>query len=305
MKINLFQSLEKHGYSAGVISIKHLDSVKENIESNHRKGLFDEEFYQERLIGFTFNPPKSLVETRSVIVIAVRQPQIRLIFTWKGKRIPVIVPPTYLHWQDTDKQAEKTLQETLEAEGYRVVKAFLPNKPLAVYSGLARYGRNNITYVSGMGSFHRLVAFYSDLPWDGNWQELRMMERCQNCQVCVLYCPSSAISTERFLLRAERCIVFQNEKPGNIPFPRWLESSWHNCLVGCMHCQRVCPENRDFLEWIEDGMEFSSEETMFLLSGTPLYKFSVETIKKLEKSDLLDLIDLFPRNLQALLEGIK
>jgi len=37
----------------------------------------------------------------------------------------------------------------------------VPIDRLAVRGGLATYGRNNVTYVPGMGSFHRLSAFYS------------------------------------------------------------------------------------------------------------------------------------------------
>jgi epoxyqueuosine reductase len=37
-------------------------------------------------------------------------------------------------------------------------------KRLAVRSGLARYGRNNVTYVEGMGSFLELSASLTDMP---------------------------------------------------------------------------------------------------------------------------------------------
>ena len=121
-----------------------------------------------------------------------------------------------------------------------------------------------------------------------------MMELCESCRACLRHCPSGAITTERFLLRAERCIVFHNEQPGDIPFPAWMEASWHNCLVGCMHCQRICPENRDFLEWIEDGAEFSSEETALLVAGALLDQIPTETVRKLEEYALVDLIDDYP-----------
>jgi epoxyqueuosine reductase len=236
-------------------------------------------------------------------VVAVRQPQIRFTFTWKGKRIPVIVPPTYLHWQATDRRVEKMLAKVLEAESYRVAPALLPKKLLAVRSGLADYGRNNVTYVPGMGSFHRLAVFYSDLPCEeGDWRELHMMARCETCHACLRHCPSGAITGERFLLRAERCIVFHNEQPGHVPFPAWMEPSWHNCLVGCMLCQSVCPEDREVLTWIEDGAEFSAEETARLLAGTPLDQLPAGTVRKLEDHDLVDLLDILPRNLGALLE---
>jgi epoxyqueuosine reductase len=70
-----------------------------------------------------------------------------------------------------------------------------------------------------------------------------------------------------------------------------------------LHCQRVCPENRDFLDWVEEGAGFSSEETALLVAGAPLDQLPVETVRKLEESDLVDLVDVLPRSLKVLLEG--
>ena len=310
MGTNLPQLLEARGYRGRVVPVQHLRDLQENIETHHREGHLDEAFYQERLTGFVFGPPASLAEARSLIVVAAGQPQVRFTFTWNGKRTPIIVPPTYLHWRETDKQVENVLAEMLGPKSYTVAQAVLPKKLLAVRSGLAAYGRNNIAYVAGMGSFHRLVAFYSDFPCEQDeagtqfpWQEPKMMERCQHCHACLHHCPTGAITSERFLLRAERCITFHNEKAGNVPFPAWLDASWHNCLVGCLHCQLVCPENKGFLAWIEEGVEFSAEETALLLEGTPLAQLPAATVRKLEQSDMVDLIDILPRNLRVLLTG--
>ena len=130
---------------------------------------------------------------------------------------------------------------------------------LAVRSGLAAYGRNNVTYVTGLGSFHRLSAFYSDMPCDGDeWHELRLLDRCVKCRLCHRLCPTGAIARDRFLLHAERCIVFHNEKPWTVPFPAWLDPAWHNCLVGCLLCQAKCPENRDRCRDLSDGCGFTA-----------------------------------------------
>ena len=303
MNTKLLQPLEQRGYRGRVVSAHRLHDLQEGIETHHRQGLLDETFFQKHLTGFVFSPSDSLPEARSLIVVAVPDPQIRFTFTWNGKRIPLIVPPTYLHWQRTDQRAEDALVEILEPVSYRVAKATLPKKLLAVRSGLAAYGKNNITYVPGLGSFHRLVAFYSDLPCQqDDWREPEMMERCEKCVACLRHCPTGAITSERFLLRAERCITFHNEQPSDVPFPTWFDASWHNCLVGCFHCQSICPENRDFLAWVEDGAEFSSEETMLLVEGVPLAQLPAETIRKLEQSDMVGLLDSLPRNLKFLLE---
>jgi epoxyqueuosine reductase len=299
----LLHSLEERGYQGQVTSIRRLDDLQREIESRHKGGHLDEAFYKEWLTNFKFAPPDDLPEARSLWIVAARDPQIRFTFTWQTKRVQFLVPPTYLHWERTNQKVEYAVTAVLKPEGYGLCKAVVPRKLLAVRSGLAKYGKNNITYIDGLGSFHRLVAFFSNFPCDhDDWQKSRMMERCQTCSACIQACPSGAITQERFLLHAEKCIVFHNEQPDDVPFPKWLDPSWHNCLVGCLHCQRVCPESKDCLGWLEEGAEFSEEETGLLLEGTPLDELPPETAKKLEQWDLVELLDVLPRNLRALLE---
>ena len=298
----LLQQLEGRGYHGRVISIQRLRDLQEEIESRYEEGLLVGALRRRYLSRFAFSPPEDLPEARSLIVVAAGQPQFRLTFAWNGKRIPLIVPPTYLHWRESDEQVEDLLAQILKSAGYRVALAVLPKKLVAVRSGLAAYGRNNVTYVAGMGSFHRLAVLYSDFPCpEDRWQESKMMERCQTCQACLHNCPTGAITAERFLLHAERCITFRNEEAGDVPFPEWLDPSWHNCLVGCLRCQSVCPENKDVLGWIEDGAEFSAQETALLVDGVPLDQLPAATVAKPQRWDLVDLLDVLPRNLKVLL----
>jgi epoxyqueuosine reductase len=301
MPKELLSQLTRRGYQGRVVSIEHLADLQEAIEGHSRQGLLDPELHQRYLAGFTFSPPDGLPEARSMIVVAVPQPKIHVTFTWAGEQARFIIPPTYPE-RKTEKEVRELLEQVLEPAGYRVAEAVLPKKLLAVRSGLAAYGKNNISYVPGMGSFHALVAVYSDLPApEGNWREPQMMVRCESCSACVRHCPVGAISSERFLLHAERCITFHNEKPGEIPFPAEIDPSWHNCLVGCLHCQRVCPEDREFWHWAEDGAEFSQEETLLLLEGVRVEQLPASTVEKLERWGLDRYADVLPRNLNALL----
>jgi epoxyqueuosine reductase len=186
--------------------------------------------------------------------------------------------------------------------GYRAKKTLrLPIKPLAVHSGLAEYGRNNITYVEGMGSFHHLFAFYSDLPCEQDeWHEMKMLKRCENCRACIIKCPTGAIGEDRFLLHAERCLSFFNEKPANVPFPAWIDPSWHNSIYGCMICQRYCPEDKKFKDWVETRAEFSQEETALLLSDSS-GALPAAIMEKLDQLELVESLDVLPRNLGVLL----
>ncbi len=295
--------LNKNGYQWRLVSIHHLDELHEEIEAPHRQGLYDEEFYKERIIPLVFRTPKGLPDAKSLIIVTSPQPQFRVAFTWKGEKRSALIPPTYVRYRSAKAQAKKLLQGILKPRGYRLSEAALPEKLLVVRSGMESYGKNNISYVPGLGSFHEPAAFYSDLPCrEDHWQEKQMLKKCQQCSACVRQCPTGAITTERFLLRVERCITYRNEKPGTIPFPDWLDPGWHNCLVGCMICQQVCPKNKKFLKWIEDGPEFSEEETGLISQGVPFEKLPSPTKDKWVWLGLSEDFDVFPRNLRALLK---
>jgi epoxyqueuosine reductase len=299
--VHLISQLEAQGYQARVVPLQHLHELQEEIERHYRQGLFDEQFYQERLVSFAFSPPEELPQARSIIVATIPQPQFQLIFNWRGKAVTACVPPTYLFWREAQKRLQEALAGILSPLGLHAVRARLPQKLLAVRSGLGQYGKNNVCYVPGLGSFHRPAAFYSDLACQQDpWQEAQMMARCQDCSACLRNCPSGAITSERFLLHAERCITLHNEQPADVPFPAWVEPGWHNALVGCMRCQEVCPENKG-LARVERGAEFSEQETALLLEGVPLDQLPTAMVEKMERLDLGDYGEQLPRNLGALL----
>jgi len=299
---NVIEDLKSRGYMARIVPADRLADLREDIEAGRRDGLYDDELYGAYLRHFVFGPPAELRDAKSLVVMATAQSPVRFTFHDGQREVAVTVPPTYLHARETDRKAQETLAELLAPAGYRVAPAILPKKLLAVRSGLAAYGRNNVTYVAGLGSFHRLSAFYTDMPCGGDeWHELAMLDRCGQCRLCQALCPAGAIGPDRFLLRAERCIVFHNEKPSDVPFPAWMDPAWHNSLVGCMLCQGKCPENRGAAQACREGATFSADETKLLLAGTAIGQLPASLAEKLEAHDLADLLEVMPRNLGVLL----
>jgi epoxyqueuosine reductase len=92
-------------------------------------------------------------------------------------------------------------------------------------------------------------------------------------------------------------MVYHNEKKGDVPFPNWMDASWHNCIVGCMRCQRVCPLNKDVINWYGEEEEFSEEETNLLLERVARNELPPTTLQKLEHLSLTDYLESLPRNL--------
>ncbi len=297
-----FQELKAERCAFSVISASHVSELKQEIESRRNQGELDKAFSQEYIVRFKFAPPEDLENAQSLIVVAMPRPPTKATFSWNGKKQSFLLPPTYTAYDEKRIHVEQLVAKAVGKQNYKIATPLLPLKLLAVRSGLAEYGKNNITYVHGMGSFMRLTAVYSDMPCQKDqWQEARVMKRCENCSLCQKACPTGAIASDRFLLRAEKCITYHNEKKGTIPFPSWMKPTWHNCIVGCMRCQKVCPENKSFLHCIGESAEFDEEETRLIVKGVPKEKLHASTVEKLQLLSLTDYFDELPRNLSVLL----
>ena len=298
LSTSLLKAIEQEGYRAKMVSVDHLEDLEKDINTFHQQGYFDEEFFAQELSGFDFEIPDKIPGAKSFIIAAAPQPRVRVTFTLEDEDLACIIPPTYSY--ATDCQIEELLRLQLEPAGYHFRKARIPWKLLAVRSGMAQYGKNNITYIAGLGSFYRLVAFITDLPCaEDSWGELHILNDCTTCDTCAKACPGGAIGAGRFLLHAERCITFHNERRGK--FPGWINPSWHHCLVGCMICQKVCPVDRDFRQWIVEGPGFTAGETACLLQGATRDELDTETLKKLDQLSMTEYLDILGRNLQALI----
>jgi epoxyqueuosine reductase len=287
---------------AKIVSAVHIDEIHNEIQERRNNGPLNPEFYGEYKKFFESKPEVDFGTVNSIFIIAHPHPSTEVVFNSDTKPLQLLIPPTYLDGRKIIDKLEDLLSKTLKLGGYHVSFATIPVKTLAVHSGLAEYGRNNISYVPGMGSFHRLSAYYSDLPVDhDSWDNLRAMKLCENCSACVDNCPTHAIPTDRFLLRAEKCITYHNEQPPKIPFPEWIDPSWHNCLIGCLICQKVCPADKKYLKWVEKGPVFTTEETKLLLAVMDLEQLPQETKDKVEKSGLVEYYEYISRNLGVFL----
>jgi len=290
-----------------IVSASRRDDLRREMDAAREAGLLSDLIYRNYTRFFECNVPDGCTGARSLIVGALPHPQSRVAFTWHGRRFPVLVPPSYIRYCELTRRAEALLNQRLAPLGHWARFARVPQKALAVHGGLARYGRNNIAYVPGLGSFHMLVSYYSSLPCEREeWVEPRLLESCENCIACRRACPTGAIPEDRFAVRQDRCITFYSGYSGPQRHPEWLDPNWIECLIGCRRCQIVCPENRPFRIFVHDGWEFSEDETALLLRGStpetlpPALRARLDAMGLIEFFGLENCLEMLSRKLAIL-----
>jgi epoxyqueuosine reductase len=288
------------GAKLKTVSIRHIPDLKEDIEKLQRHNLLDKHL-AEVYLQFNYDVSAALPGVQTLVIISYPQPLTRANFNWQGKVYRCDIPPTYIGKAD-DAHVKDALTAIVGADGFKVTRVHLPVKTLAVRSGLAQYGRNNITYVPGYGSYHRLAAFATDCECqEDNWGELKMMKACEGCFRCRENCPTGCISKDRFLLHAENCLTRHNERDDILE--SWIKPDWHNALIGCMRCQLVCPVNKNQLTNIVAGPVFCEAETALLLQKTPLDALPDEARRKLSAIAMDDSFEVLARNLDLLIKN--
>lgn len=220
-----------------------------------------------------------------------------------------MIPPNYYDDGTTFEDFEAIiLKEIIKESGYKIQLAkSLHLKLLAVRSGLGKYGRNNICYVDDWGSMIYLMAYFTDFQFEeDNWTEIKMMDQCENCTICINNCPTRAIpepNSTNFVINAGKCIPVYNEIQGIIP--DWIPFDAHNALIGCMKCQKPCPRNNKTIKIIEKLEDITEEETKVILEGT----YDENIVKSLSKKlklflppDANRVLPVIKRNLELLIK---
>jgi len=281
-------------------SIIHLKELATELTAWQRDGFITEKFYEQNYGLFIFHPPETLQHARFIIVIGIPQKITPIEFFYHGKRFQTIIPPTYIFSEIRGACAE-ILSRVLGEKGYAVERAILPLKLLGVKSGLGKYGKNNLCYVDGMGSYTRLEAFYTDYEFPSDdWGEKELMPSCTTCSLCQQACPTHCIPKIRVLIHADQCLTYFNENDGD--FPSSIPKQSHNAIIGCMHCQTVCPQNKKYFRYNPGIVSFTEEETTHILQKTPRESLPQALAKKLENLNLYDDYSHLNRNLAVLMK---
>lgn len=283
------------------VSIRRLGELKAWMDKLGAAGRLSAQKTWRRYIGsFQYAPPPALADARSLIIMATPLRIARIHFLSAGRRQTILIPCGYVDdGNSLDDFKSMLARDGIVPPGEPLERARLPLKQLAVRSGLATYGRNNITFVDGYGSFHQLLAFYTRQPLAETWGPLKLLRLCKGCSICRKECPTGAIRESDFIIDPARCITLYNELPE--PMPAWIPASAHNALVGCLKCQVPCPGNEDLIRDQWDLGEVPETETDALLYGKidePTVKSLKERFQKIFGGDNLDYI---ARNLKLVL----
>jgi epoxyqueuosine reductase len=245
----------------------------------------------------TLTPPP---DHPSLIIIAIPHGITPLTFHHHKKTTTIPLPPTYTY-TTTRTTLLRLLTAHYATTGHTITPAPIPYKHTATHSGLATYGKNNLAYIPGNGSFHRLEAYYTTAPLPDHWQPATINTACTDCTICTNACPTHAISPDRFLLHVERCLTYHNEREQ--PFPNDIPADIHHAIVGCLHCQIACPLNRNIPHQYEPEVDFTEEETTLILQNTPKGELPPALLEKLRALNLDEYHPMLSRNLAATLKG--
>ena len=262
---------EARGYGIAIAGAEIVDVVKKKLEERRASLTIDPAFFAESLGSFRFLDGIAIPGPVSVVLVAVPRPIHILPVSFGGRTVDTLIPPTYVRYRAVfdDVLADMKANALPPDAAAEALKA--PLKSLAVHMGLVAYGRNNVTYRPGLGSGHQLCGYAvgisprSDQRVTPGTGRETMLERCRDCRACIKACPTGAIHEDRFLISAERCYTLVSES--RRPFPAWARLPKAICLVGCMTCQQVCPENKGRLKVVPSGVDLSAEETAALLDA--------------------------------------
>jgi epoxyqueuosine reductase len=311
----LEQAFAAAGMKFTVVPAERGPEVAREIREAGERGTIAPPVYREYLGHLADHRP--LPGARSLIVIAIHSPRLKVIFHLDGgDSLEALIPPTYVS-SEAEAECLDILTRVLAPAGCKVERARLPVKRLAVRSALAEQGRNDICYVQGFGSHARLEAFYTDCdlvaeflarprvprttPAHNRWLAPVRMGACGACHHCRVKCPTKCIPSDESSIAQDRCLTYLNENEGE--WPSWLPPDAHNALIGCLKCQDLCPGNRDIGLIAERVGEFDAEETRIILQDLSPEELPPSLQEKLKALDLLELSPLLGRNLRALLQA--
>jgi len=294
------EQFEAAGFRAAFLPYHAIEQIKQSYDELSEKGR-DIQYVQNAVKHFKNNqPPNIPFEPLSFLIAAQPGDYAQILLIVNGKQIAVPIPPPFNEPAEK-KRFEDILGSVIKGHQTAHTRG-ISQKLLTVLSGLGRYGRNNICYIGGLGSYFNLRAFYTDILCEDHSQPLRYLDECETCTLCRENCPTSAIG-QSSVIDAARCLSMYNEVEGTIP--DWIPQNAHHTMISCLRCQEICPVNKSLPEKKEHTLELSEAETGVLLSPDSA-EIPPELKQKLSKFGMDDgFISIAGRNAKLALKNLK
>ncbi len=263
---------EETGRRFAVSGLEVLSEVRERLGALREGGQIEPGFFFENLNGFRYLDDLGVEDPEAVLMVSVPAPAHVVAIDLGSGPVDGIFPPTYVRYRALFEDILKELRKAL-GSGAAIGTLKAPLKSISVRMGLTKYGRNNVTYVPGFGSYHQLCGYVvggeagkrlrkafgrpAPEPFETS------LDLCGTCRACLKACPTGAIRKDRFLISAEKCYTLYSERGGTLP--DGLPTAASACFVGCLACQEACPENRGKLKHERMDVAFTKAETDVLL----------------------------------------
>jgi hypothetical protein len=200
--------LARRGWQARVVPVARLEELRARVESELSSGRLAADVAARIAADFDWEPqtgasapddtvtegaaqhragPEPAPPARSVVIGAKARPVTQAALTVGGERHVVVVPPHYAGYYSEPRELVAAVAAALAPGGFAAAGFSPPLKTLAACAGLASYGRNNIAFVPGLGSYLIFGACLSDAPppEDAPWAEPQELERCERCSACL------------------------------------------------------------------------------------------------------------------------
>jgi epoxyqueuosine reductase len=296
-------------YAYRTLPVSHFPELQKEYErAVSSPQLSRQKDFRADIANLSYTLPSDFQNARSVVVMAAFARTMYATFHLDGQTYRIMVPFQYYR-DDLNAESLATIvqKEIVKDPARRVVDVSerIPLKLLAARSGLGRYGRNNLIFVDGMGSYNLLYAFLTDHACPGDtWTDLAVLDICRRCDHCDRICPTYCILRDSFVINIDKCITLYNENAG--AFPNWILPSMHHAMIGCMRCQAPCRVNGGVAEVSGTLGDVSEEETRKILQGN-VDSAMLDTLqRKLRLAPAVsskEMVPILARNLRALIRA--
>jgi len=277
---SFFSNPKDFQYKYSTMSVKHLSEIKKWYEKLSDEGKMSNSKFFRSDLHFQYDVNKIIPNSKSIIIISIPERIAKIICHIEDQQYEILIPTGYVDDSVTEYMVKRRLMdEIIQDHSKRIEWIYLPLKTIAVRSGLAKYGKNNIAYVDKYGSNHRLKGYVTNMELNDNWGSLKLLRDCKGCTICIKECPNGCFRDDNFVIDVGKCLTLYNYP--NQAIPEWMDPKIHHTMIGCLKCQLNCPANEKSNQNVITLAELTKEETEFIWGDsmdTEMHQYLIEKL---------------------------